>query len=335
MIRVMSRFVLPLAASVYVRLRQAAPGSDAIVHSFLLTQAGYELARIHDIPDFSAQMFPMFAPTSEFSAPGFPARHLPAFLRRWTHVLFQAIFRRGGGLLYGRMRRSRPDLPPLTGWPFSAGGGRITPLLFGFSEHVVPRPRDWPEWTHITGYWQNDRASRMDADLLRFLEYGPPPVFIGFGSYTSQDASRLTEIARGALMKSGQRGIVSTGKEPTSGIDSRDMRMVGSIPHRWLFPRMAAVVHHGGAGTTGAGLRAGIPNIIVPFTADQPFWAERVRLLGAGPEPIPLRKLTAKGLAAAIDQALRDEGMKNRCRELGKRIDMEDGVANAVELIIR
>ena len=98
-------------------------------------------------------------------------------------------------------------------------------------------------------------------------------------------------------------------------------------------PGCATVVHHGGAGTTGAGLRAGVPNIVIPFTADQPFWAARVRELGAGPEPIPLRKLTAGRLAAAIDRALHDEAMNARCRELGKRIDAEDGVERVVELV--
>ena len=98
---------------------------------------------------------------------------------------------------------------------------------------------------------------------------------------------------------------------------------------------MRAVVHHGGAGTTGAGLRAGVPNIVVPFTSDQPFWASLVRKLGAGPEPIPLRKLTAERLAAAIDKALNDAAMRARCRELGKKIDAEDGVDQVVELVTR
>jgi sterol 3beta-glucosyltransferase len=94
-------------------------------------------------------------------------------------------------------------------------------------------------------------------------------------------------------------------------------------------------VHHGGAGTTGAGLRAGVPNILVPFTSDQPFWAGRIRALGAGPEPILLRKLTAGRLAAAIDRALHDEPMRERCRGLGERIGAEDGTARAVEWVIR
>ncbi len=338
MIGVMTRFVFPLAAEVFGRLRETAPGSDAVVHSFLFTHAGYELAKSLGVPDYSAQMFPMFVPTSEFAAPGFPDIPLAGIYRKMTHVLFNNIFRHGGGLLYIRVRRGRADLPPLTGWPFSPKAGRVTPLLFGFSEYVVPRPADWPAWAHITGYWQMEEPREQDipAEVRRFLDSGPAPVYIGFGSYSSQDAARLMVIAREALRQTGRRGVLLAGKQVSLPEDEDpDFLTVGSIPYRWLFPRMAAVVHHGGAGTTGAVLRAGVPNIIVPFTADQPFWAARVRALGAGPEPVPLRKLTAEKLAEAIDQAVNDSAMRARCRELGKKIDAEDGVDRAVDFIVR
>ncbi len=338
MIGVMTRFVFPLAAGVFGRLREIAPGADAIVHSFLLTHAGYELAKALGVPDFSAQMFPMFAPTAEFAAPGFPDVNLPGIYRKLTHIFFNSIFRRGGGMLYGLVRHSHPEFPPLTGWPFSPKDGRVTPLLFGFSEHAVPRPADWPAWVHITGYWQMDEPREQDvpAEVRRFLEREPAPVYIGFGSYSSQDAARMAALARGALRQTGQHGVLLVGKPDISpSEEDPDILAVGSIPYRWLFPRMAAVVHHGGAGTTGAGLRAGVPNIVVPFTADQPFWAARVRALGAGPESIPLRKLTAERLAAAIDTALHDQEMRVRCRELGEKIDAEDGVERVVELVTR
>jgi sterol 3beta-glucosyltransferase len=338
MIGVMARFVFPLAAEVYGRLREIAPGSDAILHSFLFTHAGYEIAKSLGIPDFSAQMFPMFAPTAKFAAPGFPIWPLPGIYRKLTHVLFNNIFRHGGGLLYNQVRRSHPDFPPLTGWPFSPKSGRITPLLFGFSRHVVPRPADWPAHAHITGYWQMDppREEEVPADLRRFIEAGPPPVCIGFGSAIPREMHTLAGIAVDALRQTGQRGILSMGAaHPLPEAAARNIFSAGPVSHRWLFPQMRAVVHHGGAGTTGAGLRAGVPNIIIPFTSDQPFWASRVRALGAGPEPIQLRKLTAEALAAAIDRALNDGAMRARCRDLGKLIDAEDGTARAVEWVTR
>jgi sterol 3beta-glucosyltransferase len=337
MVEVMARFVFPLAAAVYKKLRAISPGSDAIVHSFLMTHAGYELARGLGVPDFSAQMFPMFAPTSEFSAPGFPNLPLPGIYRKMTHLLFNGIFRHGGGMLYGQVRRSYPDFPPLTGWPFSSREKRITPILFGFSRHVIPRPADWPATAHITGFWQPapPRDEDVPVELRRFLDAGPAPVYIGFGSAIPHDPSRLARIAVEAIRQTGQRCVLSVGKSAALRDEKyHGLFQIEEVPHRWLFPRMGAVVHHGGAGTTGMGLRAGVPNILIPFTADQPFWAARARQLGAGPAPIPLGKLTAVRLAAAINEATHDEAMRVRCRELGKKIDAEDGVEEAVDLIV-
>jgi sterol 3beta-glucosyltransferase len=335
MIGVMAKFVFPLAADVYARLREIAPGSDAIVHSFLFTHAGFELARALGVPDFSAQMFPMFASTTEFAAPGFPNLPLPGIYRRMTHTLFNNIFRHGGGMLYGLVRRGHPEFPPLTGWPFSPVNNRVTPLLFGFSRYVVPRPVDWPTFAHITGYWQPalPRDEEIPPAVRRFLDEGPAPVYIGFGSAIPHDMKKLAGIAVEALRRNGQRGILSMGKPADlAGLESEDILPVESVSHRWLFPRLAAAVHHGGAGTTGAGLRAGIPNLLIPFTADQPFWASRVRQLGAGPPPIPLGKLTAERLTASIEAAVGDASMRARCAEIGKKIDAEDGVEAAVDL---
>jgi sterol 3beta-glucosyltransferase len=338
MVSVMIRFVFPLAAAVYGRVRAVAPGSDAIVHSFLLTQAGYEIAKTLGVADFSAQMFPMFTPTSAFAAPGFPDLPLSGIYRRLTHALSNGIFRHGGGLLYGQVRRSHPELPPLSGWPFSPATGRTSPILFGFSRHVIPRPPEWPASVQIAGYWETDPPQEADVptDLRRFLDEGPPPVYIGFGSMVQKDAGRLADIALEAVRENGQRCILSLGKnQSVEGLDAATVYPVDSISHRWLFPKMSIIVHHGGAGTTGAGLRAGVPNILVPFTADQPFWAGRVRRLGTGPRPIPLGRLTARSLAAAIDESLHDSGIRERCRNLGQVIDAEDGVARAMECVFQ
>jgi sterol 3beta-glucosyltransferase len=336
MVGVMAQFVAPLAASVFARLRELAPGSDAIVHSFLLTQAGYELAKSLGIPDFSAQMFPMFAPTAAFAAPAFPELPLSRIYRRLTHTLTNGIFRHGGGFLYGQVRRRHPEFPPLTGWPFAGSSGQRTPLLFGFSRHVVPPPPEWKTGVHVTGFWQLNppREDSIPAELRRFVESGPPPVYIGFGSANPRDTRRLEAIAHEAVQSTGQRCVLSLGGgKPNPEAGSGAVFAADSIPHRWLFPRTCAVVHHGGAGTTGAGLRAGIPNILIPHTADQPFWANRVRRLGAGPAPISLGKLTAGRLVAAIDEALHDAAMRTRCQELGAEIDAEDGVEKAVRIV--
>jgi UDP:flavonoid glycosyltransferase YjiC (YdhE family) len=166
-----------------------------------------------------------------------------------------------------------------------------------------------------------------------FLQSGPPPVYIGFGSMAGRDPERRAEIALEALKRSGQRGVLLTG---WGGLQPRDLPddvyAVDSVPHDWLFPQMAAVVHHGGAGTTAAGLRAGTPTVIVPFFGDQPFWGRRVAELGVGPAPIPQKQLSVERLAAAIRTAAGDPAMRARAQELGRRIRQEDGVARAVEV---
>jgi sterol 3beta-glucosyltransferase len=137
-----------------------------------------------------------------------------------------------------------------------------------------------------------------------------------------------------ALASSGQRGLLLTG---WGGLRSRsvpeDVFILDSAPHRWLFPRMAAVVHHGGAGTTAEGLRAGVPAVIVPFVFDQTFWGARIKALGLGPGPIPVKQLTASRLASAIRTAVTDPGIRQRARSCGEAIRAEDGTGNAVEVI--
>jgi len=209
-------------------------------------------------------------------------------------------------------------------------------MLYCYSPAVVPKPPDWSEHAHVTGYWFLDHAPdwQPPADLVDFLESGPPPIYVGFGSMTSRDPERMSRIVLDALSQSGQRGVIATGLGGLSQSDLPDeVFMTETVPHDWLFPRMAAVVHHGGAGTTGAGLRAGVPSIIAPVSNDQPFWARRVKALGAGPAPIPHKGLTADRLAHAISVAVTDESIRKRAAELGETIRAEDGVVNAVRII--
>jgi sterol 3beta-glucosyltransferase len=342
MVRVMSRHVLPLAAEVLAAVRAACCDSDAcqgrrvIVHSFLMTQAGYEVARELGVPDVSAQFFPVFAPTAAFPGIVFPDLPLGGAYRRLTHAVVTQTFHRGGRLLYGRVRRRHRGLPSLSRWPFDDKDGRSTPILFAFSPSVVAPPHDWGPDVHVTGYWFLEREASWGPSpaLARFLEAGPPPVYVGFGSIVARDPRELAEISLEALAWTGQRGVLSLG---WAGLEAGDLPgevfLLDTAPHGWLFPRMAAVVHHGGAGTLGAGLRAGVPNVVVPFTSDQPFWGHRVSALGAGPEPIPARRLTAETLAAAITRAVGDEAMRAHAQALGGRIRGEDGVANAIAVL--
>ncbi len=178
----------------------------------------------------------------------------------------------------------------------------------------------------------------MSAQRRQFgdLSSDPAPVSVGFGSMSGGDPEELTYTLLGALKLTGQRGVFLTGWSGVSNADlPNEVLKVEEVPHGWLFPRVAAAVHHGGAGTTAASLRAGVPTVVVPFFADQSFWGARVAGLGVGPIPIPRRKLSAELLAGAIRQATTDVGMRKRARLLGEKICTEDGVVRAVEAFHR
>lgn len=334
MVMVMSRFVVPLAGDVSGQVRAACAGTDVVVHSFLMTQAGHETALELGIPDVSAQFFPVFNATAEFAGVVFPDLPLGDLYKRFTHGLVTQTYWQGGRLLYWWVRRANPHLPPLSGWPFSRRNEQRPPILYAFSPHIVPPPRDWPDDAHVTGYWFLDDPGDWQAPrgLLSFLEDGPPPVAIGLGSTVTRRPNELAQAVLQALTLSGQRGVIVGRGLRTADLPG-DIFALEHAPYDWLFPRTSAVAHHGGAGTTGAGLRAGVPNIVVPFTSDQPFWARRVHALGAGPEPIPARKLSADRLAAAIVEAVNDADMRRRAREIGERLRAEDGVRKAVQLV--
>lgn len=250
--------------------------------------------------------------------------------------LSYSLSRRLLWLIFGgainRLRAEMLGLPPTTAsraWFPDAG----LPVLYGFSRHVVPHPPDWGPNTRVCGYWFLDEEAgwQPPPDLLDFLEAGPPPVYIGFGSMNNRDPEATLALVLEALRLSGQRAVLLSGWGGLSASDlPDDVYHVDSIPHAWLFPRVAAVVHHGGAGTTAAGLRAGAPSILTPFFADQYFWGERVRALGVGPKPIPRSHLTAPRLADALRQAASDGAMRARAAALGAQIRAEDGVATAV-----
>ncbi|WP_165423151.1 glycosyltransferase [Ktedonosporobacter rubrisoli] len=206
-------------------------------------------------------------------------------------------------------------------------------IVYGYSPAVLPKPSDWPAESLVTGYWflQEEATFQPPADLVRFLEAGPAPVYIGFGSMANPHAEALTrEVAR-SLSMAHQRAVVTTGWGALHHTTwPETVYETASIPHSWLFPRMAATVIHGGAGTVAASLRAGKPTIVIPFLGDQGFWGERVHALGAGPQSIRNTRLTAERLSAAINEAVTDERMRANAAALGEQIRAENGVGQAV-----
>ena len=237
-----------------------------------------------------------------------------------------------------KLRRERLKLPRLPFWGPGERHFANTLQFYAYSPAALARPTDWPDRNHVSGYWASDPPPGWipSADLVTFLERGPPPVYVGFGSMPSGSATDTLDLILKALEMSGQRGILLSGWAGIGeGVELPGYAFgVASVPHAWLFPRMSAVVHHGGAGTTGAGLRAGVPSIVTPFVADQPNWAMRVDALGVGPSPIPFKDLTIDRLAGAIRQATSDQVMRQRAADLGVTIRAEDGVQSAFDAFL-
>ena len=211
-----------------------------------------------------------------------------------------------------------------------------TPVFFAHSPVVFPQPDTWPAWFHTSGYLFLNHAPDWSppSDLVEFLAAGPPPVLMGFSSMSNRKVKNLTDVLLKALSQTGQRGIILGGWSEIGHAqqNTADIFAIDAIPYDWLFPQVAAVVHHGGAGSTAVGFSAGIPQVIIPFAVDQPFWAWRVSELGVGPEPLSPDTLTAERLAHAITSAVQDTAIRQRAAKLGEQIRAENGVGNAVAL---
>jgi UDP:flavonoid glycosyltransferase YjiC (YdhE family) len=221
-------------------------------------------------------------------------------------------------------------------WPFDLHQPHPTPLLFAYSATVLPRPSDWTApHIHIPGYLFLDTAASFEPPraLEEFLQAGEPPVCVTFGSMVNREASRVHNIVLAALKETGRRGILLRGWGDT-GPERSDSRMLyqDAVPHEWLFPRCKTIVHHGGAGTAAAALQAGVPGIIVPHGADQAFWGRRIASIGAGPAPIPVKRLSVELLTAALAQA-EQPALRECAQAVGRQICSEDGVGECVRLI--
>ncbi|CAA9304236.1 UDP-glucose:sterol glucosyltransferase [uncultured Leptolyngbya sp.] len=322
----------------------ACQGTDVVIFNPLATW-GYNIAEKLAVPCFMAATMPL-SPTRTFPFLNFALASRTSFdrLRNYaSYLLVEFLFWQQQRKQVNLFRQQTLGLPPL---PFLGARFRskkphnLYPLrvLYGFSPIVIPKPPDWPEFLNVTGYWLLDQAKdyQPPKELLGFLDDGPPPVSVGFGSMTIRNLQLVTKLVIEALEESQQRGILLSGWAGIGNVNLPDrVFVIDDVPHDWLFPRMAAVVHHGGASTTAAGLRAGVPSVIVPFFADQPAWGQRLAELGVSPPPVPYKELSVKRLAATIRRAVSDKVMREQAIALGKRIRAEDGVAKAVEAFYR
>lgn len=319
-------------------LHEACQGADAIVYH-PGAGIGYFAAQELNIPSIMASPFPM-TPTWEYPALLFyDGPRLGRLYNLLTHKIFeQGFWMMLKNPLHKYWEQRFGNAPQGFGCPFPRQRTATHPTIVSCSPAVFS-PKGWPEHVHCSGYWflDADPAYQPPADLQAFIQAGDAPVYVGFGSITDKaKAAETTRIVVDALRRAGRRGILATGwagMEQQAG-PAGDMLFIEGAPHDWLFPQMAAVVHHGGAGTTAAGLRAGVPQVVIPFGNDQFAWGRRVYELGAGAEAIPRKRLTADLLAGAITYT-QTKSVKDRARAMGERIRQENGAEAAAEAILR
>ena len=319
----------------FADILSACRGTDAILYT-VLGAAGYHVAEMLKIPSLYLLLQPF---TRSREAPNFSAPVLPlgGTYNLATHLLSEQLLWQLARGQINLWRRESLDLEPIPfKGPFDLLYKQRMPYVYGFSHHVVPRQHDWPNWHHITGYWFLDEGQDWSPpeELVLFLTEGKKPISIGFGSMSGRVTRQLVQLTTEAVNLAGQRAVLLGGWAAAGDLDlPANFYALEAAPHAWLFPRMAAVVHHGGAGTTAAGLRAGVPAVVIPFFGDQPYWGQRVWAVGAGPKPIMRLRLTARRLADAILETINDRTMQTYAARLGEQIRREDGVSAAVAII--
>ncbi|MGW0838708.1 glycosyltransferase [Streptomyces sp. NPDC002787] len=329
-VRGMHRILEPLIARMLAEVQTGVAGADLILTPSL-SFLGLHLSQYLAVPYVVIHFQPSH-PSGAFPHPMLPAaRFLGAFGNRLSFYAVDLASWMSCRRVVNRWRRESLGLPPMSLLgPFHHA--RLTPVLCAFSPVVVPRPNDWGPNVHLTGYWFHEEPFWTPSpDLVAFLDSGPPPVYVGFGSMSSSAGEATGRLVRAALRRAGLRGVL-TGDPATS---EDDVLVVGDVPHSWLFPRMAAVVHHGGAGTTAAALSAGVASLVCPFFGDQPYWAERVHRLGAGPKPLPARQLTVSALTERLRAVAGNKKYGETARRLGRALNAEDGVAKACRALER
>ncbi len=317
----------------------AAQSADVLLLAGMSYAGGYHIGVALGLPSMGVALAPVY-PTRDFPPSVLTARNLG---RIGNLAVGQVLAFLGAPVLGRPVRELRAEL----GLPRVSSRQAVIglmdadrwPVFHGFSPSVVPRPADWRAGLEVTGYWwpASPATWTPPPELEAFLAAGPPPAFAGLGSMTPENAARLSGVIAEAARQAGTRVVIQAGRAGLTQHEDPPGQsiLIGDVPHDWLFPRMAALVHHAGAGTTAAGLRAGVPAIGVPMIGDQPFWAARLAALGTGPRPVPLRRLTASALAAGLRDATGGSSYLDRARKLAARIAGEDGARPVIEALSR
>jgi sterol 3beta-glucosyltransferase len=312
----------------------ACEGSELIIYHPGCT-IGYFAAEKFGIPSILASPFPMHKTKEYLSVVMYGKSKSNTLTKKISYSMIQGmLWLASKDSVKGFWKKNFGKLPDDFGCPFERHTDKNHPAIISCSNHIFKRPTDWNENIHQLGYWFVEEPSeyKPSDELQSFLNAGDKPVYIGFGSMTSLEKhDGLAEIACEALIKSGRRGIICRMGRPVNMPSS--IIAIDSIPHSWLFQRVSAVCHHGGAGTSAAGFKAGVPSIIIPFSNDQFAWAHRAYDLGIGSKPIPKKELTSDKLAEAIQFALSKKIVLS-ARSMGEKIATENGAIECAQIIL-
>jgi len=329
MVRLYANLLKPFEESFLPVLWEICQQTDAIIVAPIAIVAGFEIAQRLDIPCYAACLQPHH-PTRAYPHPHISIGSRGSIYNQLTYLFFDQLLWQSVRQPVNQWRRHTLNLPSLS--LFSGVIRRMhryqTPCLYSYSPSVLPKPSDWPDWLHVTGYWFLDQSAHWEppTELVDFISAGSPPIYI-----ETWHPEFDTQLLQDVLARTKKRAIVRTTQGGFRNAQLPDEAFgIESVPHDWLFPQMAAVVHHGGTGTTMTSLRAGVPTITIPFNGDHFLWSDRVAKLGAGPPPV--KQLSAEVLSERIQTAVSDEEMKHKAAVLGQQIQAENGVARAVEL---
>ena len=316
-------------------MTESCQNADAMVCNFF-GSVYYSIAEMYDIPCIQVDFFPMDQ-TKEIPISSIRNQRLGYGANIASYKLGYLImscvekyclssWRKSNDLKAGKLRM-HPDYQL---------GTHSVPVIYAISPSFLPRPAEWGDRIYMSGFWFEEHPEPWQPaeNLESFLDAGSPVVYIGFGSMNSGDMNRLLTILIRAVRAANVRAVISLGwigRQLKS--TSRIMFVNEYVPHDWLFPRVDAVIHHGGAGTTSAGLKYGKPTLIIPFAGDQPFWGDRICRNGCGPKPLPRENLTIRKLVSAILDLLSQNKYSENARAMAEKMKNEHGVRNAADII--
>ncbi|MEG0742427.1 MAG: glycosyltransferase [Clostridia bacterium] len=309
-------------------------GAEAIIGTYF-GMVFQSIAEVRHLPFIQTHYFPM-DPNPSTPIASAPGQHAGRAWRMASYPLAYLLISTMERYYLADWRKAHGMNPrKLERKPSYELNGHVVPVLYAMSPLLMTRPATWGANIHMTGFWLDSQPFTYspEPELQSFLNDGEPPIYIGFGSMTSGDMGATLGIVLDALRQTGIRAILSTGWGGVEVPSRPNLYVAGFVPHDWLFAHVSAVVHHGGAGTTAAGILAGKPTLIIPFGGDQPFWGQRVQLLGLGPKPLPREKLTVRKLCLALRRLTSEKRYSVAARELGERMRKEDGAITAANIV--